>query len=127
VVVGGARGTRKFCVSRATSEKLKEAPYFILFYFNFIYLIFFFLGEVERGRSERERERETFLVGRLSLGRTSTPVTRKRDFSDVFLAPKQRGFDFWVGSFSDFELRLMGTKFLGRKSLRKPYGYGIIS
>lgn len=51
----------------------------------------------------------------------------ERDFSDVFLELKQRGYDFWVSFFSDFEFRLMGTEFLGRKSLGKPYGYGKIS
>jgi hypothetical protein len=63
-------------------------------------------------------------VGRLSLGRTPTPAMSERDFSEVFLEPKQRESDFWVSSFSDFEFRLMGTKFLGRKSLGKPYGLG---
>ncbi len=66
-----------------------------------------------------------FLVGWLPLGRT--PAMSERDFFDVFLEPKQRGSDFWISFFLDFEFWLMGTEFLGRKSLGKPYGYGKIS
>jgi hypothetical protein len=50
----------------------------------------------------------------------------ERDFFDVFLEPKQRGSDFWISFFSDFEFQL-STEFLGRKSLGKPYRYGKIS
>jgi hypothetical protein len=72
---------------------------------------------------DREREREIEGEGDVSGGLAAAGEDARDVGEGFFLESKQRGSDFWVSNFSDFEFRLMGTEFLGRKSLRKPYGY----
>jgi hypothetical protein len=89
-------------------------------------------GERKRGMGEVEGEGEVYGGSAAAVedadtgGSRPTPATPKRGFSGVFPEPKQGGSDFWVRSFSDFNFGLMGTKFFGRKSLRKTYWYGKI-
>jgi hypothetical protein len=75
------------------------------------------------GDREREIREGDISGGSAAVGEdTDAGDVGEGFFFYVFLEPKQRGSNFWVSSFSNFEFRLMG-----RKSLRKPYGYGKIS